>query len=79
MSHPLLTMLSSRMQGSWRRRRLICLGAMTDLLDWVERITQGDTRYKDFIEQMRQLVRRGELAFLRRFANNSCNPVRAEF
>lgn len=64
-----------------KARRLICfcLGAMTDLLDWAERITQGDSCYKDFIEQMRQLVRQGELAFLRRFAKNRCNPIRAEY
>ncbi|VEB41062.1 Transcriptional regulatory protein CssR [Chromobacterium violaceum] len=45
-------------------RRLISLGAMTDLLDWAERIAQKDARCKDFIEQLRQLVRRGELASL---------------
>lgn len=45
-------------------RRLISLGAMTDLLDWAEHIDQEDTRCKDFIEQLRQLVRHGELASL---------------
>ncbi|UTH75171.1 ATP-binding protein [Chromobacterium sp. IIBBL 290-4] len=45
-------------------RGLIRLGAMTDLLDWAECIVQGDARYEDFVEQVRQLVRRGELAAL---------------
>ncbi|WP_047243316.1 response regulator, partial [Chromobacterium subtsugae] len=45
-------------------RRLISLGAMTDLLDWAEHIAQDNLRCQDFIERLRQLVRQGELSSL---------------